>query len=196
MNVTIDAMHATPASRALWWFSLAAVVCGGLAMRLLTIDRGTPAIGVFVYFGLLAVMFTLIALPGSVVAAIVWHKTDSVAWLARLKRIGGDARARWIVIACVVVATILIASAGRRLPPWHVWMSLACFNALIAWRVFALALTALRNDADQSKHAPQRSYERIDTAMQTKPTRFASEDRNAREHWRNRPLALRIRQQR
>jgi hypothetical protein len=156
MNVTIDAMTgshgsqgfdlapASPASRALWWFTLAVVVVGGLAMRLTTIDRGTPGIGAFVYFGLLGVIFLFIALPASAAIAFVWHTAQRFPPVSR--RIGaiGDARVRWLAVALVIGATVAFTSAGRRLPPWHVWGSAALFAALLSWRVYALAVDLLR----------------------------------------------------
>ncbi len=149
MNVTIDSMQSTSAGRALWWFSLACVVCGGLVMRLLTIDRNTPGIGAFVYFGLFVAMFLLIALPLGAGGAALWHASSRYRVLAWLKRIGSDARAQWWLVAIAVIASLLFASAGRRLPQWHVWMSAALWNALIVWRLFDVMLRELRMESQR-----------------------------------------------
>jgi hypothetical protein len=196
MNVTIDAMKGSPASRVLWWFTLLCVIAGGLAMRLATIDRGTPAIGAFVYFGLLAVLIVLVALPMVAVTAFTWHYADRAPRLAFVKRLGDDRHARWAVTLVVALATILFSSATGRLPKWHVWMSVTAVNALVAWRLFSLALHALRSDAAtrarSSEAVSLRSFERIDTWQQTTMPRFASDDRNVREHWRNKRREIRF----
>jgi hypothetical protein len=151
VNVVIDSMRAAPGARALWWIGFACVVAGGLAMRLVTIDRNTPSIGVFVYFGLLAVVVLLIAMPAAVAGAWVWHQSLHRKWLAPLRQLGGDQRARWAVIALTIVATLLFASAGGRLPPWHVWLSAISANALVTWRFFPLLLSELRRGHTMSR---------------------------------------------
>jgi hypothetical protein len=215
MNVTIDSIRTTPATRALWWFTLVVVVMGGLTMRLLTIDRGTPAIGTFVYFGLLAVLFALIVLPTSLLAAWFWQTVQRRSWRYFVERIDGDTQMRWIATIAAIVVTLAFVSASGRLPKWHVWMSASAVNALLVWRLFDVFLRVLREQSvraidepearidlrnDLHRQVPTRSFERVDSLAQHKRSRshvlvrFASDDRARREHWRQRPSELRYRQ--
>jgi hypothetical protein len=210
MNVTIDAMQSTPASRTLWWLTLVCVVAGGLAMRLATIDRGTPGLGAFVYFGLLAVMMVVIALPTSIAAALAWHYATKRSWRFLVSRIRTARRAQWFAVAAVAVTTVAFTGATGRLPKWHVWMSVAAVNALVAWRIFEVVVHELQRNANPASADAVRSFEHVATVSitsfvkdTTRPrapaenavrssSHFASDERARKAHWRNRPIEMRI----
>jgi hypothetical protein len=136
MNVTIDSMHSSPASRALWWFTLLFVIVGGLIMRCLTIDRNTPVIGSVIYVVMLAALFIGIACPVGAAVACLVHWTAEWKRAARLHKHAG-----WWVIALAAVLTLAFFAAGRRIPAWHVWTSAAIFTALVAQRIFHATLS-------------------------------------------------------
>jgi hypothetical protein len=194
MNVIVDAMKRADASRALWWFTLLSVIALGLLLRVLTIDRGTPAIGVVVYFGLLTVMMIAIALPTSVIAALAWHYgDDGVRWAlvnAIHLRVRTLQRAQWITAVFVGFITFAAMSATGRIPKWHVWMSVVIVNAMIATQLFSAFTRALCIEASKTKSDEHPRYDLRITSFQTKHSsrtsleNFASDDRRARAYWR------------
>jgi hypothetical protein len=202
MNVTIDAMKGSTTSRLLWWITLASVIVIGLALRLLSIDRGTPAIGAVVYALLLAVMVAVIALPASAIFALAWHYTAKISKVrfsrAIVRRIGTRERARCLTTIVVALATFIAMSATGRIPKWHVWMSVAAVNALVAWRLFGVFTHALRALANEPRiesrpaHDLRTSTFARKSIVRSATANYASDDRRARDYWRERRQQTRL----
>jgi hypothetical protein len=195
----------------IWWIAFLSVAIGGLVMRWLTIDRNTPGIGAFVYIGLLGVLFIVIALPVSFIAAFAWHHwrqqiVDLGFRFARairalrnrfaMKTVSEETRVRYAVVVIVAVLTFAFSVASGRLPPWHVWVSAVVCSSLLAWKLFAWMIDALRlealiekRDATLQREAHHSATSQLNTLVgftvsDSNAKKFASDDRNFRARLR------------
>jgi hypothetical protein len=117
------------ARRPLWlWTIIIAVFAIATWLRINSIDRGTPVIGVAVYLMMLMIFFAMIAVPAGMVSGALarWCLQWSIDPL-RLR-----------IVAAIVVVLIVFAlhHLGRSGSPWHVWMSTAAITALFTLRTF------------------------------------------------------------
>jgi len=113
-----------------WVLIVAAFLVGAVA-RLVTIDRGTPGIGVMVHFIMMAAVFVLIALPAGVAVGI------GSALIAR--RV--PAAARWAPIVTAVTAAAAVwvfLHLGRYSPAWHVVWPTMLWAALWACKMLPM----------------------------------------------------------
>lgn len=125
-----------------WVLIVAAFLVGAVA-RVVTIDRGTPGIGLMIHFIMMAAVFVLIALPVGVAAGmgseLIARRMPAALRWARFT-------AAFAAAACVWVFLHL----GRHSPAWHVVWPTMLWAALLACKVVpmgARTVEALRAGA-------------------------------------------------
>jgi hypothetical protein len=136
----------------LLWTTVLAIFAMAVWLRINSIDRGTPVIGVAVYLMMLMIFFTMIAVPAGMASGA----------LARLFLRWQIDPLRLRVVTAIVVVLLVFAlhHLGRSGPPWHVWMSTAAITALFTLRTFRwgrLFVIAWRADRATARVARERS---------------------------------------
>jgi hypothetical protein len=112
----------------LFWIVVLAIFAMGAWLRIHSIDRGTPALGIAVYLMLLMVFFAIFAVPAGMLSGALAH------WLLRWSVTPLQLR----IASALAVALVVFAAhtLGRTLPPWHVWATNAAITALLTLRTF------------------------------------------------------------
>ena len=175
----------------LFWSALVTIFVFGALLRIQTIDRGTPWLGIAVYLTLLLLFVATFALPAGIVGGAL------ARWLLRWSITPWQTR----IASAVIVAFIVFAAhtLGRTLPPWHVWATASTIAALVTLRTFrwgrmlAIAWHADRAMARVLKERQLRERGMPNHRANGVPS-FASDDRYARRVWRKRmsEFSLRI----
>jgi Na+/melibiose symporter-like transporter len=112
----------------LLWTIIVAIFAIATWLRINSIDRGTPVIGVAVYLMMLMIFFTLIAVPAGMVSGAL------ARWFLRWSI--DPSRLRIATAIAVALTVFALHHLGRSGPPWHVWMSTAAITALFTLRTF------------------------------------------------------------
>ncbi|MGL4230932.1 MAG: hypothetical protein ACRDAM_22565 [Casimicrobium sp.] len=130
------------------WGAVLLLFAIGTYLRLTSIDRGTPTIGVAVYVLILVLFFTMIAVPIGMTAGI------AARWLVRWSI--APTRVRAVAALIAAFAVFAFHNLGRTLPPWHVWAIAAAITALLTlstYRWGRLFVIAWRADRAALAHA-------------------------------------------
>ncbi len=166
-----------------FWVVVLAIFSTGALLRISTIDRGTPAIGVVAYLIMLLIFFVLLAVPAGMMSGLF------ARWFVRISVTPAQLRAT--VFALVLISVVALHHLGRASPPWHVWSSAAALTALATLRTYRwgrLLVIAWRADQSRSRHAakatspPMTPY--VALAEQAVPIGPAGRsDRALRRYW-------------
>ncbi len=111
-----------------FWAIVFAIFAGAAWLRIHSIDRGTPTLGVAVYLMMLMTFFVVLALPAGMVSGALARRF--LRWSIDPLRLR--------IMTALVVALLVFAlhHLGRSGPPWHVWSSTAAITALLTLRSF------------------------------------------------------------
>lgn len=176
---------------ALFWAVLMMIFALGAWLRIQTIDRGTPWLGIVIYITLLLLFIATFALPAGIVSGAL------ARWLLRWSITPWQTR----IASAFIVAFIVFAAhtLGRTLPPWHVWATTSAIAALVTLRTFRWGrMLAIAWHADRAMArvvSERQARERgVRERRENRSPSFASDDRHARRVWRKkmREFSLRI----
>ena len=173
-------------SRAPWLLILGLILLGAY-LRVITIDRGTPALGMIVYAGALFFFIGMIAVPIGLVGALFvarqWRSRLSTEWI----RNGSAALAALTVFA--------LHHIGHRSAPPQVWIVMSVLAFVAARSAYALGLTLLPR-VERGSRATTRQIFLLDREQPTVTSapleplsqrsayRCAGDDRNLKWAWR------------
>jgi hypothetical protein len=111
-----------------FWTVILVLFVVGAWLRINSIDRGTPSLGVAVYLTMLMIFFAIFAVPTGMVSGALARRL--LRWSVTPLQLR--------IASALLVALVVFAAhnLGRTLPPWHVWATSAAITALFTLRTF------------------------------------------------------------
>ncbi len=173
------------------YFLVIGLVLIGAWMRMITIDRGTPALGLIVYSGALIFFIGMIAVPTGAVGALFAQRLLRRRFSNEIVRHGLATTAALIVFA--------LHHIGHRPAPWQVWLVMSALAFLAARSAYAMAYGTLREDSEAARvaaalHEGCKTQQPILRAadsgyrLERGLSQCAGDERNLKVAWRQLPL--------
>ncbi len=118
------------------WVLIVVSFLVGAVARLVTIDRGTPGIGVMIHCVMMGAVFVLVALPTGVVAGM------ASALFKRRWPVVGTWTPLFAALAAAAVVWVFM-HLGRCSPAWHVVWPTMLWAALLACKVLPVGVRTI-----------------------------------------------------